>query len=138
MFISLTLQTPTLDSALLCSSKAGTDQGRRSGSEDGASPVWEREVDMDGIQTHRSRVTPLMKRALYLQATTAGSQQQLNWINFYEYLNCFFFKLFLDNTHETNQSNPIHFFGGDEKYSYEKLSDDSINTLTTALLTHQG
>ena len=39
------VQTPTLDSALLCSSRAGIDLGRTSGSEDDASPVWEREVD---------------------------------------------------------------------------------------------
>ena len=32
---------------------------------------------LDGIQTHRSRVTPLMKQVLYLQATTAGYRVDL-------------------------------------------------------------
>ena len=34
---------------------------------------------LDGIRTHRSRVTPLMKQALYLQATTAGSLNYIYW-----------------------------------------------------------
>ena len=33
------VQMPTLDSALLCSSRAGADLSRTSGSEDDASPV---------------------------------------------------------------------------------------------------
>ena len=35
---------------------------------------------LDGIRTHRSRVIPLMKRALYLQATTAGLKQGLAYM----------------------------------------------------------
>ena len=60
--------TPTLNTVLLNSSRASADLGR-------TSDISVSEINtpyLDGIRTYQSRVTPLMKCALYLQATTAG------------------------------------------------------------------